>query len=113
MPFWGDPIAEPTYKFTNEPAPNPRHFREELSGKPADVVVLSLTTRPELRCHGVNQFAADLPAVMVDLAGDSGALSAMVTDTVAATLPALTESHQAAKNGDIQIDSAWCMARVG
>ena len=71
LPFRGDSMAELMYKIGNEPAPDIRTIRKEISGKLAAIIALSLTKRPDARYQDGDQFAADLRAVIADLAGDS------------------------------------------
>ena len=97
LPFRGDSMAELMYKIGNEPAPDIRIIRKELSDKLADIVALSLTKRSEMRYQDGDQFAADLRAVMAELAGDPVATAATVTNTAVGTGAALTVSHQAAE----------------
>jgi serine/threonine-protein kinase len=97
LPFRGDSMAELMYKIANEPAPDIRIIRKELSDKLADIVALSLTKRSEMRYQDGDQFAADLRAVMADLAGDAVATVATVTNTAVGASAALTGNHQAAE----------------
>ena len=69
LPFRGDSMAELMYKIANEPAPDIRIIRKELSDKLADIVALSLSKRSETRYQDGDQFAADLRAVMAELSG--------------------------------------------
>jgi CHASE2 domain-containing sensor protein len=69
LPFRGDSMAELMYKIANEPAPDIRIIRSELSTKLADIVALSLSKRSETRYQDGDQFAADLRAVMAELTG--------------------------------------------
>ncbi len=71
LPFRGDSMAELMYKIANEPAPDIRIIRAELSEKLANIVALSVSKRPETRYQDGEQFAADLRAVMADLAGQT------------------------------------------
>ncbi len=70
LPFRGDSMAELMYKIANEPAPDIRIIRPELSEKLAAIVALSLGKRSETRYQDGAQFAADLRAVIADLAGE-------------------------------------------
>ena len=69
LPFRGDSMAELMYKIANEPAPDIRIIRKELSDKLADVVALSLSKRPETRYQDGDQFAADLRTIIAELSG--------------------------------------------
>ncbi len=64
LPFRGDSMAELMYKIANEPAPDIRIIRPELSEKLANIVALSISKRSETRYQDGDQFAADLRAVM-------------------------------------------------
>ena len=69
LPLRGDSMAELMYKIANEPAPDIRIIRKELSDKLADVVALSLSKRPETRYQDGDQFAADLRTIIAELSG--------------------------------------------
>ncbi len=71
LPFRGDSMAELMYKIANEDAPDIRIIRAEIPQKLADIVAMSLSKRPETRYQDGEQFAADLRAVMAELAGIS------------------------------------------
>lgn len=81
LPFRGDSMAELMYKIANEPAPDIRIIRKELSDKLADIVALSLSKRSETRYQDGDLFAADLRAVMAELSGvvPAGSSSVLVT----------------------------------
>lgn len=81
LPFRGASMAELMYKIENEPAPDIRSIRNEISGKLADVVALALRKRPEARYQDGDQFAADLRAVMTEMASTADALSPMAPVT--------------------------------
>jgi serine/threonine-protein kinase len=49
LPFRGDSMAELMYKIANEPAPDIRIIRPELSEKLANIVALSVSKRSEMR----------------------------------------------------------------
>ncbi|MES2945706.1 MAG: serine/threonine-protein kinase [Pseudomonadota bacterium] len=66
LPFRGDSMAELMYKIANEPAPDIRIIRKEVSDKLADIVALSLSKRSDTRYQSGDQFAADLRAVIAD-----------------------------------------------
>ncbi len=67
LPFRGDSMAELMYKIGNEEAPDIRVIRPEIPARLADVVVMSLSKRPETRYQDGEQFSADLRAVMKEL----------------------------------------------
>ncbi|MDP2819844.1 MAG: serine/threonine-protein kinase [Polaromonas sp.] len=69
LPFRGDSMAELMYKIANEPAPDIRIIRQELSGRLADIVALSLSKKSEARYQEGEQFAADLRVVIAELSG--------------------------------------------
>jgi len=79
LPFRGDSMAELMYKIANEPAPDIRIIRNELSEKLANIVALSLSKRPETRYQDGDQFAADLRAALAELSGEAAASLAAVT----------------------------------
>lgn len=67
LPFRGDSMAELMYKIANEPAPDIRVIRHELSARLADIVALSLSKKPETRYQDGDQFAADLRVAIAEL----------------------------------------------
>lgn len=67
LPFRGDSMAQLMFKIANEPAPDVRTLRGELSEDLARVVALSLAKRPEARYQDGCRFAADLHATMRDI----------------------------------------------
>src|SRR5690606_1485745 len=69
LPFRGDSMAELMYKIANEPAPDIRIIRGELSGRLADVVALTLGKQADTRYQDGDQLAADLRTVIAELAG--------------------------------------------
>jgi CHASE2 domain-containing sensor protein/tRNA A-37 threonylcarbamoyl transferase component Bud32 len=75
LPFRGESMAELMYKIANEPAPDIRIIRNEISDRLADVVALSLSKRPEVRYQDGDHFAADLLAVIAEMAGTAVAPS--------------------------------------
>ena len=83
LPFRGESMAELMYKIANEPAPDIRIIRNELSDKLAGIVELSLSKRSETRYQDGDQFAADLRIVIAEL---SGAPSAPVAGPAAFSL---------------------------
>ena len=68
LPFRGESMAELMYKIANEPAPDIRIIRPELSAQLADIVARSLGKSPDARYQDGDQFAADLRVVMQALA---------------------------------------------
>jgi len=69
LPFRGDSMAELMYKIANEPAPDIRIIRQELSTHLAGIVTLSLGKGPEARYQDGDQFAADLRTAIAELSG--------------------------------------------
>ncbi|WP_395059321.1 CHASE2 domain-containing serine/threonine-protein kinase [Polaromonas sp.] len=69
LPFRGDSMAELMYKIANEPAPDIRIIRPELSVRLANIVALSLSKKPESRYQEGEQFAADVRLVIAELSG--------------------------------------------
>jgi CHASE2 domain-containing sensor protein len=69
LPFRGESMAELMYKIANEPAPDIRIIRPELSVQLAEIVARSLGKSSETRYQDGEQFAADLRAVISALAG--------------------------------------------
>ncbi len=72
LPFRGDSMAELMYKIANEPAPDIRIIRKELSDRLADIVALSLSKKSETRYQDGDRFAADLREVIAELSGAAG-----------------------------------------
>ncbi|MDP1564861.1 MAG: serine/threonine-protein kinase, partial [Polaromonas sp.] len=68
LPFRGESMAELMYKIANEPAPDIRIIRPELSPQLADIVARSLSKTAETRYQDGDQFAADLRHVTSALA---------------------------------------------
>ena len=68
LPFRGESMSELMYKIANEEAPDIRSMRAELPESLANIVALSLSKLPETRYQDGGQFAADLRAVLADLA---------------------------------------------
>ena len=75
LPFRGDSMAELMYKIANEPAPDIRIIRPEISARLADIVALSIGKLSATRYQDGNQFAADLRAVLADFSGVTAAAS--------------------------------------
>ena len=69
LPFRGESMAELMYKIANEPAPDIRVIRGELTDKLADIVALSLSKRSETRYQDGDHFAADLRVAIAEFAG--------------------------------------------
>jgi serine/threonine-protein kinase len=67
LPFRGDSMAELMYKIANEPAPDIRQIRHELSARLAEIVALSLSKKPETRYQDGDKFAADLRVAIAGL----------------------------------------------
>jgi eukaryotic-like serine/threonine-protein kinase len=78
LPFRGDSMAELMYKIANEPAPDIRTIRPELSEKLASFVALSISKQPEMRYQTGDQFAADLRVAMAEAGSSPGAASLAV-----------------------------------
>jgi CHASE2 domain-containing sensor protein/predicted Ser/Thr protein kinase len=76
LPFRGDSMAELMYKIANEPAPDIRIIRQELSTRLAEIVALSLSKKPETRYQDGDHFAADLRAAIGELSGAPVAVAA-------------------------------------
>ncbi|MDQ3271000.1 MAG: serine/threonine protein kinase, partial [Pseudomonadota bacterium] len=68
LPFRGESMAELMYKIANEPAPDIRIIRPELSAQLADIVSRALSKSSETRYQDGDQFAADLRSVVSSLA---------------------------------------------
>lgn len=83
LPFRGDSMAELMYKIANDPAPDIRIIRQDLSGRLADIVALSLGKKSETRYQDGEQFAADLRLVIAEL---SGAVTSPPSATVSQAL---------------------------
>ena len=64
LPFRGESMAELMYKIANEPAPDIRIIRPELSPQLAEIVARSLSKSSETRYQDGDQFAADLRMVV-------------------------------------------------
>ncbi|MDB5963819.1 MAG: hypothetical protein JWQ72_319, partial [Polaromonas sp.] len=73
LPFRGDSMAELMYKIANEPAPDIRIIRKEISARLADIVALSLSKRSETRYQDGDQFASDLRLAIAEFSGDAPA----------------------------------------
>ncbi len=97
LPFRGDSMAELMYKIGNEKAPDIRVIRNELSGKLADIVALSLTKQSEMRYQDGDQFAADLRLVMTYMTVDRSATAAVITSTASDPDAALAGNRQGAE----------------
>jgi CHASE2 domain-containing sensor protein/predicted Ser/Thr protein kinase len=68
LPFRGESMAELMYKIANEPAPDIRIVRPELSHQLAGIVARALGKSSETRYQEGEQFAADLRALLPALA---------------------------------------------
>ena len=85
LPFRGDSMAELMYKIANEPAPDIRIIRPDISARLADIVALSIGKLSATRYQDGDQFAADLRLVLADFSGSTGSMSSAER---AATAPA-------------------------
>ena len=77
LPFRGDSMAELMFKIAQEPAPDIRIIRKDISDRLAAVVAKALVKKPEERYQDGDAFAADLKAVIAELSGTPIATSAM------------------------------------
>ena len=68
LPHQADSMARLMYQIANDPAPDVRTLRPELSEALANVVALALEKRPEMRYADGHQMALDLRAVAAMLA---------------------------------------------
>ena len=68
LPFRGDSMAQLMYKIANEPAPDIRSIRPDISPRLASVVALSVNKLPSDRYQTGEQFAADLRLAVADAA---------------------------------------------
>ena len=96
LPFRGDSMAELMYKIANEPAPDIRIIRQDISGPVAEIVARALDKKPETRYQGGEQFAADLRAVMTS----ASTLSAPIIHGTAAQAPEANEKTMALPAAD-------------
>ena len=87
LPFRGDSMAELMYKIANEPAPDIRIIRPELSEKMANIVALSISKRPETRYQDGDQFATDLRAMMADFVGLTSSANAPTSSSGQSSTP--------------------------
>jgi serine/threonine-protein kinase len=71
LPFRGDSMSELMFKIANEEAADIRIIRPEIPESLANVVALALSKRPETRYQTGDQFAADLRAVELQMAGQA------------------------------------------
>ncbi|HEY8048241.1 MAG TPA: serine/threonine-protein kinase [Ramlibacter sp.] len=69
LPFRGDSMAELMFKIANEPAPDIRIVRKEISDHLAAVVAKALAKKPEERYQDGDAFASDLKAAMAEMSG--------------------------------------------
>jgi len=88
LPFRGDSMAELMYKIANEPAPDIRIIRPELSEKLANIVALSISKRSETRYQDGDQFASDLRAVMADSVETPGSAKSSSSPAISPTVTA-------------------------
>jgi CHASE2 domain-containing sensor protein len=77
LPFRGDSMAELMFKIAQEPAPDIRIIRKDISDRLAAVVAKALVKKPEERYQDGDAFAADLKAVIAELSGSPMATSAI------------------------------------
>lgn len=63
LPFHGNSVEELMYKIANEPSPDIRSLRPDLPEELANVVLLAMEKRPEIRYPDGDQLAADLREV--------------------------------------------------
>ena len=78
LPFRGDSMAELMFKIANEPAPDIRIIRKEISERLAAVVAKSVAKKPEERYQDGDSFAADLKLVIAEMGGASVGAAAPV-----------------------------------
>ena len=113
LPFQADSIARLMYKIANEQAPDIRSIRPELPKKLSIIVAFALNKQADARYQDGEKFAADLRAVMAELARmPAGAAMhhSHVGEPPAAPAPAPTpvESEQAyAKTTKIESPTAF------
>ena len=94
LPHQADSMARLMYQIANDPAPDVRTLRPELSEALANVVALALEKRPEMRYADGHQMALDLRAVAAMLppqehaARAPAAASAPTGEAVSAAPPA-------------------------
>ena len=79
-------MAQLMYKIANEPAPDIRLVRQDMSERLAEIVALSLSKTSETRYQDGDQFAADLRAVIAEgsaapASGPRGSEKAVVLTT--------------------------------
>ena len=86
LPFRGESMAELMYKIANEPAPDIRTLRPDLPEALANIVLLALEKRPEVRYADGQQLAADLLNVAAGL-GQAAPPAAPVDDGATQVLP--------------------------
>ena len=75
LPFRGDSMAELMYKIANEPAPDIRLVRPEISAKLADIVALSIGKQSATRYQDGDELAADLRTVIADFSNSAEVVS--------------------------------------
>lgn len=69
LPFRGDSMAELMYKIANEPAPDIRKIKPELSARLSVILQKVLQKNPKDRFPGGKEFAAELRAVGSEITG--------------------------------------------
>ncbi len=99
LPFQADSLARLMYMIANEPTPNIRELRGELSEHLAHIVFTALNKTPEARYQDGNRFAADVRAAMAELSGTpvpkmaAAPASAHVEQTVVMQKPAAAQDY--------------------
>ncbi|MBV8635546.1 MAG: protein kinase, partial [Burkholderiaceae bacterium] len=68
LPFQADSIARLMYQIANEPAPDVRSIKPEIPKKLALIVAFALNKQADARYQDGEKFAADLRAVMAEMA---------------------------------------------
>ena len=96
LPFRGDSMAELMYKIANEPAPDIRVIRPEISVRLADIVALSISKQSATRYQDGDQLAKDLRAVLASLStSPSGSVPSTFSESAAANEKTSKASAQA------------------
>ena len=90
LPFQADSIARLMYKIANEQAPDVRSIKPELPKKLALIVAFALNKQADARYQDGEKFAADLRAVMAEMARfpNGASLRDSAPEHVAAPAPA-------------------------
>jgi serine/threonine-protein kinase len=96
LPFRGDSMAELMFKIANEPAPDIRIVRSDISDRLAAVVAKALAKKPEERYQDGDAFAGDLKAVIAEMSGSPVATSAVAAQpAMQSTAPEAPEKTMA------------------